>query len=189
MSLSRSTMRWWLLALVPVALFFSWQWFTAPPPAPPLLHLPEDRLFHPDLVIQSRSLSQLPKDILAIPLLNKLLTEEFVFYYERNENRLSLEGTARRIAYEHNIGVGDEILAYALNTPAQIAFWKNKDGKLKDFLLILPKKGLLRFVEAAARIALDDTQLAKADDVRLDKGGEYTVWRVQHQVVKRRVLF
>lgn len=132
------------------------------------------------MVIQSRTLSQLPKDILAVPLLKTLLTEEFVFYYEQNESRLTLEGAFRRIAYERGMGVGDEIIAYALNTPAEVALWKNKDGKLKDFLLMLPKKGLLRFTEALARLALNDTQLAAASTLNLDGGKEYTVWRIQH---------
>jgi uncharacterized protein YfaA (DUF2138 family) len=137
-------------------------------------------LFHPDVVIESRALSQLPKDILAVPLLKALLTEEFVFYYERNESRLTLEGAFRRIAYERDMGVGDEIIAYALNTPAQVALWKNKDGKLKNFLFILPKKGLLRFVEGLARLALGDTQLTAASTINLAGGEAYTVWRLQH---------
>lgn len=187
MALTRLRMAWGLLAL-PVLVFFWQPWRTSLPPAPPPLPLPQESLFHPDVVIESRALSQLPKDILVVPLLKSLLTEEFVFYYEQNESRLTLEGTFRRIAYERDMGVGDEIIAYALNTPAQVALWKNKDGKLKDFLLILPKKGLLRFVEALARLALGDTQLTAASTINLASGGEYTVWRLQH-TPKRAIFF
>jgi uncharacterized protein YfaA (DUF2138 family) len=137
-------------------------------------------LFHPDVVIESRALSQLPKDVLAVPLLKTLLTEEFVFYYEQNESRLSLEGAFRRIAYERGMGVGDEVLAYVLNTPAQVALWKNEDGKLKNFLFLFEKKGLLRFVEALARLALNDSQLQEASTVHLANGAKYTLWRLQY---------
>jgi len=177
-----------LVLLVFVSVLLWRPWHTSLPPAPPLLPLPQDSLFNPDVVIQSRALSQLPRDILAVPLFNALLTEEFVFYYEHNESRLTLEGAFRRIAYERGMGVGDEIIAYALNTPAQVALWKNKDGKLENFLLILPKKGLLRFVEALARLALDDTQLSAENIIKLDKGEEYTVWRLQH-TPKRAIFF
>lgn len=179
MTLTRLRMAWGLLALLAFVLFWR-PWHTSLPHAPLSLSLSQDSLFHPDVVIESRALSELPKDILAIPLLKSLLTEKFVFYYEQNESRLTLEGAFRRIAYERGMGVGDEILAYALNTPAQVALWKNKDGKLKDFLLILPKKGLLRFCEALARISSNDTQLTTESSINLGKGKEYTVWRLQH---------
>ncbi|MBI2572149.1 MAG: DUF2138 family protein [Candidatus Schekmanbacteria bacterium] len=109
-----------------------------------------DKLFQPDAVILTTSLSSLPRDIISVPVLNDLLSEDFVFYYEENEGRLGLEGTFRRIAYERNLGVGDEILAYVLNTSAQIAFWKGKDGKLKEYLLVVPRSGLLKY---AGRLA------------------------------------
>ncbi|MEO5372454.1 MAG: DUF2138 family protein [Magnetococcus sp. DMHC-1] len=150
------------------------------PPKSPPVPLPRDRLFHPDVVIQSRALSKLPRDLLAIPLLGNLLTEELVNYYERNENRLTLEGTFRRLAYEHQMGVGDKIIAHVLNTPAQVALWKNQDGKLKDYLLLLPKKGLWHFVEALSKLARGDTQLSRQGDFQLPNGDSYTLWRIQH---------
>ncbi|MFH0783992.1 MAG: DUF2138 family protein [Pseudomonadota bacterium] len=182
MALNRLRMAWGgALAIALLMLVLFWQpWHTALPPAPASVPLPQDNLFHPDVVIESRALSQLPKDVLAVPLLKTLLTEEFVFYYQQNESRLTLEGTFRRIAYERGMGVGDEILAYALNTPAQVALWKNKDGKLKNFLFLLEKKGLLRFVEALARLALNDTQLKAASTLHLADGTKYSVWHLQY---------
>lgn len=177
--------RWinrWLFSALGMLLTVAaglWYFSVAPIPLPPLA-LSEDRLFHPDVVIHSQSLSQLPKDLLTIPLLHTLLTEEYVFYYEQNESRLTLEGTLRRIAYERNMGVGDEIIAHVLNTPAQVALWKNRDGKLKDYLLLLPKQGLVRFLELLSTLALDDSQLQKQQEVTLDNGAAYTVWALHH---------
>lgn len=182
MALTHLRMAWGVaLSLVVLVLVLLWQpWRAVLPPAPASPSLPKDNLFHPDVVMESRALSQLPKDVLAVPLLKTLLTEELVFYYEHNESRLSLEGAFRRIAYERGMGVGDEILAYALNTPAQVALWKNKDGKLKNFLLLIQKEGLLRFVEALARLALNDTQLQEASTLHLADGAKYTLWRLQY---------
>jgi len=39
-------------------------------------------LTYPDALIDSQSLSQLPRDVLRVPLLRDVLTEDFVAYYE-----------------------------------------------------------------------------------------------------------
>jgi len=79
---------------------------------------PRLQLAQPDAVIQTASLSSLPKDILAIPQLKDLLSEDFLYYYETNEDRLGIDGALRRIAYEHHLSLTDEILAKILNMPA-----------------------------------------------------------------------
>ncbi|MBF0309863.1 MAG: DUF2138 family protein [Magnetococcales bacterium] len=186
-----SSRQGWMAVLLPVVAVAAWVAASrgpSLPPAPPPQPLPQDRLFQPDVVIQSRALSKLPKDLLAIPLLGELLTEEFVFYYEQNENRLSLEGTFRRLAYEKHMGVGDEIVATVLNTPAQIAFWKSPDGKLKDYLMLLPKQGLLRFIDALSWLAENDSQLFQNGRIDLADGTSFTVWRIEH-VPKRHLYF
>ena len=53
-------------------------------------------LKRPDALIESASLSRLPKAVLEVPLLRDVLTEDFVFYYESNADRLGLTGTLRR---------------------------------------------------------------------------------------------
>src|SRR5512147_829100 len=60
-------------------------------------------LEHPDVFVRTRSLSQLPRDLLKVPLARDLLSEDFVFYYEDDPDRLGLEGSLRRIAYEHDL--------------------------------------------------------------------------------------
>ena len=60
-------------------------------------------LQHPQVLIESESLSRLPKDLLAVPLLRDTLTEDLVFYYEANPDRLGITGSLRRIIYEHDL--------------------------------------------------------------------------------------
>ncbi|MBF0099257.1 MAG: DUF2138 family protein, partial [Magnetococcales bacterium] len=143
--------------------------------------LPADRLFHPDLVIQSRSLAQLPRDLLSVPLLRTLLSEDFLFYYQENESRLSLEGTLRRIAYEHQLSWNETVLARLLDSPAQLALWKGRDGKLKDYLLLLPKPLAARLLEPLAAIAASDRQLKLHNATTLPDGSTILLHRLQFQ--------
>ncbi len=78
-------------------------------------------LKRPDALIESASLSQLPKAVLEVPLLRDVLTEDFVFYYENNADRLGLTGTLRRIVYEHDLTLKDSVIEELLDQPAQVA--------------------------------------------------------------------
>ena len=73
-------------------------WFMTKPKAPPMaLALEKLGVSRPDGLIEAHSLSQLPKDLLAVPFLKATLTEDFVFYYEAHADRLGLIGSLRRI--------------------------------------------------------------------------------------------
>src|SRR5688500_4355479 len=87
-------------------------------------------LAHPDALIRTQSLSQLPRELLKVPLAQDLLTEDLLFYYEEHPDRLGLKGSLRRIAYEHELGWGDELLAWVLDQPAEVALWRARDGRL-----------------------------------------------------------
>ena len=101
-------LRFVLLALVAlvvvVAGILGWsawqhrQRLSAPIPAA-LLDIAPIRLARPDAMIVSSSLRDLPHDLLSVPLLKSVLTEDFVFYYEERDTLLGLKGTLRRIAY------------------------------------------------------------------------------------------
>lgn len=67
-------------------------------------------LTYPDALIDSQSLSQLPRDVLRVPLLRDVLTEDFVAYYEGNEDRLSVAGALRRLAYEQKLDLAETVL-------------------------------------------------------------------------------
>ncbi|MHC8413277.1 DUF2138 domain-containing protein [Pseudomonas sp. Hz4] len=143
-------------------------WFMHKPKAPPA-ELASDKLgmSRPDGLLETHSLSQLPKDLLAVPFLKETLTEDFVFYYEAHADRLGLIGSLRRIIYEHDLKLQDSLIEQIFDQPADVALWRGADGRLKDFLLVMDRGGLAKVLEPLAKVALDDTQLSKIGDVNV----------------------
>ncbi|MVV50248.1 DUF2138 domain-containing protein [Pseudomonas sp. PB120] len=143
-------------------------WFMHKPKAPPAA-LASDKLgmSRPDGLLETRSLSQLPKDLLAVPFLKETLTEDFVFYYETHVDRLGLIGSLRRIIYEHDLKLQDSLIEQLFDQPADVALWRGADGRLKDFLLVMDRGGLAKVLEPLAKVALDDSQLTKLSDVKV----------------------
>lgn len=123
---------------------------------------------HPDALILSERLSALPRDLLKVPLLKATLTEEFAFYYEEQEGRLSLMGTLRRLAYEHHLSVGDSLVQQVLDSPAELALWRGNDGKLDYWMLSLEQNLVTRLLKELAEIALNDSQLSKLGELRVE---------------------
>lgn len=121
----------------------------------------------PDGLLETRSLSQLPKDLLAVPFLKATLTEDFVFYYEIHADRLGLIGSLRRIIYEHDLKLQDTLIEQLFDQPADVALWRGADGRLRDFLLVMDRGGLAKVLEPLAKVALDDSQLSKIADVKV----------------------
>ncbi|VVM50580.1 hypothetical protein PS645_00739 [Pseudomonas fluorescens] len=143
-------------------------WFMHKPRAP-LAELASDKLgmSRPDGLLETHSLSQLPKDLLAVPLLKETLTEDFVFYYQTHADRLGLIGSLRRIIYEHDLKLQDSLIEQLFNQPADVALWRGADGRLKDFLLVMDRGGLAKVLEPLAKVALDDTQLSKIGELKV----------------------
>ena len=143
-------------------------WFMHKPKAPPA-QLASDKLgmSRPDGLLETHSLSQLPKDLLAVPFLKETLTEDFVFYYEAHVDRLGLIGSLRRIIYEHDLKLQDSLIEQLFDQPADVALWRGADGRLKDFLLVMDRGGLAKVLEPLAKVALDDSQLTKLSDVKV----------------------
>jgi uncharacterized protein YfaA (DUF2138 family) len=131
-------------------------------PKAPAAALAGDKLglSRPDALLETRSLSQLPKDLLTVPFLKATLTEDFVFYYETHADRLGLIGSLRRIIYEHDLKLQDSLIEQLFDQPADVALWRGADGRLKDFLLVMDRGGLAKLLEPLAKVALDDTQLS-----------------------------
>ncbi|MGV8889798.1 MAG: DUF2138 domain-containing protein [Pseudomonas sp.] len=143
-------------------------WFMHKPKAPPA-ELASDKLgmSRPDGLLETHSLSQLPKDLLAVPFLKETLTEDFVFYYETHADRLGLIGSLRRIIYEHDLKLQDSLIEQIFDQPADVALWRGADGRLKDFLLVMDRGGLAKVLEPLAKVALDDTQLTQVGTVKV----------------------
>ncbi|MGF0241804.1 DUF2138 domain-containing protein [Rhodococcus sp. IEGM1300] len=143
-------------------------WFMHKPKAP-AVQLASDKLgmSRPDGLLETHSLSQLPKDLLAVPFLKETLTEDFVFYYQAQADRLGLIGSLRRIIYEHDLKLQDSLIEQLFDQPADVALWRGADGRLKDFLLVMDRGGLAKVLEPLAKVALDDTQLSKVGEVKV----------------------
>ncbi|MGY4531016.1 uncharacterized protein YfaA (DUF2138 family) [Pseudomonas sp. TE3786] len=144
-------------------------------------------LTHPQVLIESESLSRLPKDLLAVPLLRDTLTEDLVFYYESNPDRLGITGSLRRIIYEHDLQLQDSLLEQLLDQPAQVALWRGADGKLKNFMVLMERGGLARVLEPLAHVATDDTQLRQVAELRVD-GDAVPLYRLRYNG-ERALLF
>jgi len=157
-----------LVALtLPLLLWLASVQNTLPPPARGALV----DLSHPDVLIVSEELSALPRELLRIPLLHDVLTEDFAFYYEHNPQRDMLAGTLRRLAFEHEPTLPDRLIETLLARPARLALWRGPNGAPRYWMLVLDTPAMAGLMEAMARIALDDTQLSRA--------GELTIGRVQ----------
>jgi uncharacterized protein YfaA (DUF2138 family) len=143
-------------------------WLLLKPKAPPA-ELASDKLglSRPDALLETRSLSQLPKDLLTVPFLKATLTEDFVFYYETHADRLGLIGSLRRIIYEHDLKLQDSLIEELFDQPADVALWRGADGRLKDFLLVMDRGGLAKLLEPLAKVALDDTQLSQMGELKV----------------------
>jgi uncharacterized protein YfaA (DUF2138 family) len=121
----------------------------------------------PDTMIRSKGLSRLPSDMLRVPLLHDLLTEDFLFYYENSEGRLGLSGTIRRIAYEHDVNLTDELIKLVMDEPADVALWRGSNGTLKYYAIAMTRNKLAKLLEPLAKIALQDKQLTMAGEFRV----------------------
>lgn len=127
-------------------------------------------LAHPDAVIRTRSLSQLPHDLLKVPIARDVLTEDLAFYYEQHEDRMGLNGAIKRIAYEHDLGWSDRLLASVLDAPAEVAFWRDGKGALRHYALVLKRNALAKVLQEAATVAIKDAQLTSSGVIETAQG-------------------
>ncbi|MET3133023.1 uncharacterized protein YfaA (DUF2138 family) [Oxalobacteraceae bacterium GrIS 1.11] len=144
-------------------------------------------LARPDALIVTKSLSSLPRDLLSIPLARDVLREDFLFYYEQNEDRLGLKGTLRRIAYEHELGWGDQLIRMVLDEPAEVALWRDADGSLKHFAIAVSRSSFTRLLEESGKIALKDSQMTLAGSIKVD-GDKVPVYALAY-AYQRTLLF
>ena len=144
-------------------------------------------LSRPDAMIVTKSLSSLPKDLLTIPLARDVLREDFLFYYEQNEDRLGISGALRRIAYEHELGWGDQLIRMVLDEPAEVALWRDADGSLKHFAISVSRNSFTRLLEESGKVALKDSQMTVAGSLRVD-GDKVPVYALAYGA-NRKLLF
>jgi len=136
-------------------------------------------LTRPDALIESAHLARLPRDLLKVPVLRDTLTEEFVFYYEGNADRLGITGALRRIAFEHDLNLRDDLINALLDQPAEVALWRTEDGKLTHALLSIQRGKLAKLLQPLAEMAAPDTQLSKVGELHVD-GSAVPVLRLRY---------
>jgi uncharacterized protein YfaA (DUF2138 family) len=118
----------------------------------------------PDALIRSSSLSRLPPDLLRIPLARDVLSEDFVDYYEHNENREALLGALKRVAYEHRLDLSEQLLEKVFSEPAELALWRDEGGRLKNFALAMKQNALARLIRLL--LPLTDAQVSSAGTLK-----------------------
>lgn len=169
-----------VIGAVVLARHLWWQHQLRQPIPASLMDIAPVRLAQPDALIVSNSLRDLPRDLLEVPLLNAVLTEDFVFYYQHNSRLLGLEGTLRRIAYEHHLTLRDDLVAMLLNRPADIALWRGPDGKLSHWLIDTSSSPMMGVLKAVARLAGKDRSLRRVGTLPLSAGGETPLYRLDY---------
>ncbi len=80
-------------------------------------------LAQPDVWVHSQNFALLPHDLLQVPMLKALLTEDFVYFYAQDQDWLSLQGAMRRISFEHELNWTDSVIKNIADAPADIYMW------------------------------------------------------------------
>jgi uncharacterized protein YfaA (DUF2138 family) len=133
----------------------------------------------PDLLIATQKFTSLWRDILKTSFLKKMINEDILFYYDESESALSLKGAAKRIAFEREATMFDELLGYIFDRPVQIAFWKAYHGRPDHFMGMTKRSGLTDAMLEIAKLALDDKQLHVSGTRELD-GQKVTIYELNY---------
>ena len=132
-------------------------------------------LRQPAAYLATPSLTALARDLVKAPVLRDLLTEDFVFYYEAHEDRLGLGGAIKRVAYEHETTFTDDLMALALDQPAEVALWADDRGAARHWALAMTRSALAKAIQGLGAIATKDKQLTLVAEVPLAAFGLQTV--------------
>lgn len=144
-------------------------------------------LARPDALISSAHLARLPADMLKLPILRDVLSEDFVFYYAHTDTGLAADGAIRRIAFEHDLTITDRLLVNLLDEPADMALWRAPDGKLRYWLLSIRRNTLAKLIDGLAKVAASDSQFQLAGEIPV--AGKKTTLYALHLNAERTLLF
>ena len=152
----------------------------------PIAQLPAE-LTPPDVVVATPKLAQLPEDFIKVPFFKQVLSEDAVDYYEHHPDRLGLEGTLRRMAFEHELQLQDHLISALLSEPAELAMWKTADGRPGRWVLRIEKNNLTAVMALVAKVALGDSQLSIDGAIgatplyKLQYGSDQVLWFASSQ--------
>ncbi|MFC7421057.1 DUF2138 domain-containing protein [Iodobacter arcticus] len=178
----------WILALTlgSVTALGAYWFFKPGTEIPPKLDTPiialAAGLAAPDVVLATPNLALLPAALMHVPLFKKVLTEDAVDYYEHHPDKLGLEGSLRRIAFEHELNLQDHFMNALLSEPAEMAMWKSDDGRPGHWVLRITKNNFASLLQWVAKASLSDSQLsvdgniAKVPLYKLQYGNDEALW-------------
>ncbi|MCX6116113.1 MAG: DUF2138 family protein, partial [Proteobacteria bacterium] len=73
---------------------------------------------------------------------------------------LSLKGSLKRIAFEHQLSLADRVVESFLNEPATIFLWEGYNGRLNEGMYIIDRTWTQDLFIAIAKIIADDQQIS-----------------------------
>ncbi|MEY4764503.1 MAG: hypothetical protein RI907_1176 [Pseudomonadota bacterium] len=123
-------------------------------------------LNRPDILVRSARLSDLPRDLVQAPLLRGVLTDEVVHYYQDHPTRLSLMGTLKRLAFEHDLSWSDRLVATLMDAPGELSLWRDAKGRPEYFMLVLQQNLATQIAQQLAKLSLSDKQLSVLDTIQ-----------------------
>ena len=131
----------------------------------------EIKLAQPDVWVHSQNFALLSHDLLQVPLLKALLTEDFVYFYAQDEDWLSLQGAMRRISFEHELNWSDTLLKNIADAPADLYMWHDDSHALRYWALSMERDSLATVAQSLAKLKLAaDKQLHEIGRVSI--GGD-----------------
>jgi uncharacterized protein YfaA (DUF2138 family) len=123
----------------------------------------------PDVWIHSQNLALLPHDILQVPLLKSVLTEDFLYFYQQDADWLSLQGALRRLSFEHNLSLSDSLLKNIADAPTDVYFWHDGSHALRYWAVSIERDQLLTLAQKLAQLKLvADKQMTEVGRVKVD---------------------
>jgi uncharacterized protein YfaA (DUF2138 family) len=91
---------------------------------------------------------------------------------------LSLVGTLKRLAYDHQLSWSDRLVATVIDAPAELSLWRDDKGRPEHFMLVVRQNLATQLMQQLAKVALPDSQLTVAGEVDAP-GGSTQVYALQ----------
>ena len=145
-------------------------------------------LAQPDVWVHSQNFALLPHDLLQVPMLKALLTEDFVYFYAQDQDWLSLQGAMRRISFEHELNWTDSIIKNIADAPADIYMWHDDSRALRYWALSMERDSLATVAQSLAKLKLAaDKQLFEIGRISIG-GDEVPVLQVSLSASRKMVF-
>jgi len=123
----------------------------------------------PDVWLHSQNLALLPHDLLQVPLLKSLLTEDFLYFYQQDVDWLSLQGALRRISFEHDLKWSDDLLKDVASAPTDVYLWRDGSHALRYWAVSIQRDYLLTLAQQLAQLKwAADKQVTEIGRVSVD---------------------